>query len=260
MFLYWCVCFTCLALPNCTPSWLYLQDYTGMHSQQNIKFCRFCVEFVRFNLKVMYSYHTYNCVLVNSISYIISQAIYNNRICTEFFIFMSTCTLVAVVKLKDTWKFCMSVLADVLFRCEKWEDATIQIYMELNFVVFWCVTLFTLVDRYQPFQCAPSTQTYIWWVATFVFTMPYCAIYHKSYLDVHCCENQHSCWVMWLVSPFQIRSVQCIIRHQVLIRRGLSWIHLYLFNRWGRMVWLWRGVRWVFNSMWDFLTIRWAII
>jgi hypothetical protein len=23
---------------NCAPSWLYLQDYTGMHSQQNIKF------------------------------------------------------------------------------------------------------------------------------------------------------------------------------------------------------------------------------
>jgi hypothetical protein len=23
---------------NCAPSWLYLQDYTGMHGQQNIKF------------------------------------------------------------------------------------------------------------------------------------------------------------------------------------------------------------------------------
>jgi hypothetical protein len=22
---------------NCAPSWLYLQDYTGMHGQQNIK-------------------------------------------------------------------------------------------------------------------------------------------------------------------------------------------------------------------------------
>jgi hypothetical protein len=22
---------------NCTPSWFYLQDYTGMHDQQNIK-------------------------------------------------------------------------------------------------------------------------------------------------------------------------------------------------------------------------------
>jgi len=24
---------------NCAASWLYLQDYTGMHGQQNIKFC-----------------------------------------------------------------------------------------------------------------------------------------------------------------------------------------------------------------------------
>ena len=24
---------------NCAPSWLYLQDYTGVHGQQNIKFC-----------------------------------------------------------------------------------------------------------------------------------------------------------------------------------------------------------------------------
>jgi len=24
---------------NCAPSWLYLQDYTGKHGQQNIKFC-----------------------------------------------------------------------------------------------------------------------------------------------------------------------------------------------------------------------------
>ena len=78
LFLYWCVCFACLALPNCAPSWLYLQDCTGMHGQQKIKFCRFCVEFITFNPKVTNSYHTYNCVLVNSISCIISQAIYNS--------------------------------------------------------------------------------------------------------------------------------------------------------------------------------------
>jgi len=24
---------------NCAPSWFYLQDYTGMHGQENIKFC-----------------------------------------------------------------------------------------------------------------------------------------------------------------------------------------------------------------------------
>jgi len=25
---------------NCAPSWFYLQDYTGMHGQQNIKYLR----------------------------------------------------------------------------------------------------------------------------------------------------------------------------------------------------------------------------
>ena len=28
---------------NCAPGWLYLQDETGMHSQQNIKFSNYCV-------------------------------------------------------------------------------------------------------------------------------------------------------------------------------------------------------------------------
>ena len=41
----------------------------------------------------------------------------------------------------------MSIFVDVLFRCEKRDNTTIQTYMELNFVVFWCVALFTLVGR-----------------------------------------------------------------------------------------------------------------
>jgi len=28
----------CILRINCAPNWLYLQDYTGMHGQQNIKF------------------------------------------------------------------------------------------------------------------------------------------------------------------------------------------------------------------------------
>jgi len=28
---------TCREKKNCAPGWLYLQDYTGMHGQQNIK-------------------------------------------------------------------------------------------------------------------------------------------------------------------------------------------------------------------------------
>ena len=37
---------------NCAPSWLYLQDYTEMHGQQNIKFpfVLFCIDDVLFGL------------------------------------------------------------------------------------------------------------------------------------------------------------------------------------------------------------------
>ena len=175
---------------------------------------------------------------------------------------MSCCALVAVVKLKDTGKFCMSIFAYVFFKCEKWEGTTIQTYMELNFMVFWCVPLFTLVDRYQHFKWMCSVNTHLHLKSWYIL------IYHA--IECHTPQDLFGCSLLWepafwhsyvvTVSSLQIKSVQCIIRHRVLIRWGLSWIRCYLFNRWERMVWLWRGVRSVFSSMWDFLTIRWAIV
>ena len=69
--------------------------------------------------------------------------------------------------------------------------------MELNFVVFWCVTLFTVIDRYQPFQltCSVNIQLHLksWYICNYHAIQ---CIYHKTYLYVHWCENQHSGWVI----------------------------------------------------------------
>ena len=62
-----------LTKKNCAPSWLYLQDYTRMHSQHNIKFIN---HYIAMNI-VMYL-HYCNCKFCNT--FIVSEFTNNNKL------------------------------------------------------------------------------------------------------------------------------------------------------------------------------------
>jgi len=66
-------------MKNCEPSWLNLQDYTGMHRQQNIK----------------YWSHLHRCCSPKMVAYdkwneVLGSFFYNNHIVWENFFVIST--------------------------------------------------------------------------------------------------------------------------------------------------------------------------